>query len=208
MFTVQTWRCWCSRWSLGKKANTPRASLFRVSRMARFLLGSWGKQAGFSTSLFTLRLLLDVNVEATQPTGTWFRVFLAHNWTGSSHEDQVCLSVFLYFYELSDVSYLWRSVWKWKTCRAESLISESFFFFLPLFREASPLWPSRGRLRCTSNSSSTWGKPTARSSTSPSRRKPEGGGAVRREDGRTNHTPLPEGWGGGGYGQRAQVKQT
>ncbi|XP_020337116.1 E3 ubiquitin-protein ligase MARCH5 isoform X2 [Oncorhynchus kisutch] len=34
------------------------------------------------------------------------------------------------------------------------------------------LWPSRERLRCTSNSSSTRGKPTARSSTSQRQRKP------------------------------------
>lgn len=49
------------------------------------------------------------------------------------------------------------------------------------YREVSPLWPSRGRLKCTSNSSSTWGKPTARSSTSPSRRRPEGNGGPEGE---------------------------
>ncbi|CAF91014.1 unnamed protein product, partial [Tetraodon nigroviridis] len=37
-------------------------------------------------------------------------------------------------------------------------------------------WPSKAPLRCTSNSSSTCGKPTARSSTSPSRRRLEGAG--------------------------------
>lgn len=65
------------------------------------------------------------------------------------------------------------------------------------YREVSPLWPSRGRLKCTSNSSSTWGKPTARSSTSPSRRRPEGNGSPEGRDGRANHAHLREGWGGG-----------
>lgn len=58
-----------------------------------------------------------------------------------------------------------RSFWVW---RGFKVALSSFSF-----REESLLWPSKERLRCTLNSSSTWDKPTARSSTSPSRRRPE-----------------------------------
>lgn len=74
-------------------------------------------------------------------------------------------------------------------CWAKSVFKPSFNTF-PFFsyREVLPLWPSRGRLKCTSNSSSTWGKPTARFSTSPSRRRPEEAPQSRgRTAGRTTH---------------------
>lgn len=94
--------------------------------------------------------------------------------------------------------------WKWGKILLKPRVGEALMFraecvfklsfntpCLFPYREVLPLWPSRGRLRCTSNSSSTWGKPTARSSTSPSRRRPEEAGrSGGKLAGWTNHTHL------------------
>lgn len=100
-------------------------------------------------------------------------------------------------------------------CWAESIFKSIFNTILlsSTYREVSPLWPSRGRLRCTSNSSSTWGKLTARSSTSPSRKRPKGGRQKGGQmDGGTTRLRL-RGWVGGWVGwklseQEVLVKQT
>lgn len=84
-------------------------------------------------------------------------------------------------------------------CWAESVFKSTFNTILlsSTYREVSPLWPSRGRLRCTSNNSSTWGKLTARSSTSPSRKRPKGGRQKGGQmDGGTTRLRL-RGWVGG-----------
>lgn len=96
-------------------------------------------------------------------------------------------------------------------CWAESVFKSTFNTILlsSTYREVSPLWPSRGRLRCTSNSSSTWGKLTARSSTSPSRKRPKGGRQKGGQmDGGTTRLRL-RGWVGWKLSeQEVLVKQT
>lgn len=55
---------------------------------------------------------------------------------------------------------------RWLVCDLLCPVNSSFLFLSQTPREESPSWPLKGRSKFTSSSSSTWGRPTARSSTS------------------------------------------